>query len=840
MAVISKLDMKYTFRQLTRKPGFVLLAILVLAGGLGLSLMSFTISYSMTYKTLPMPNGERIVHVCTRAKTNNCGPFNAFEFAQIRSQIKSLENIGIYTIRNNVPVTYENVPASSDVIYTEPNLFALTGSTALLGRTLEPFDLAADAQPVVVVGYDYWQQYLGGATDVVGKFLRIASEPARIVGVMPEGYSMPWADQLWMPVPQGFLQPLQGSLLPINTFALLKDGVSMQEADAEIHNLVAGLREQYPYDAARQPTADPLRLYTSINVGGIDRVNTGHVNVFPLSEFGRIGSAIIIFLINIFTVLIFLLACINAGTLLLARTNERLRDISIRVALGAPRWRLFIQSLGENVVIVVCGGLLALLLAGIGLELVSLIFNSLSGQILAFWMQFHLDASTLAGALLFIALTILLTGGIPIWRLINGNFNAAMRDGTRGALGLRAGRMNRALVITSISIVTVLMAVIAVAMSFVYPETRSWRSVPDNTLFAQFRLDAGQYDLQRQQQFRQAVAEQLIADPAVAYVLVGTGFGNARVQVETAVDIDAESGITAQILAAGPNNPLPEDVSFDASDVPTLREGRYLNEFDQVDSPSVAVISQALADTLWPGASALGKRVRIMGVPAVAETWREVVGVYSTSRERNSRLFNTRAETVTLPFTQVSNAGLTTQVTMFAQSAEQVESAKVAAARVIAGLDADLAVQFADIGQMLGGLSRSVGIGTNLALAMGLFTFLVAIAGIYGLAQNAVQMATQEIGTRRALGATDKSVGRTFLRRGTRQLLTGFVVALLIGLPFLYIVNTIAASLGLSMAAPLLVMIVVLVLLYCTILLAILLPIRRILRLEPAEALRYE
>src|SRR5687768_3517759 len=130
--MISKLDLKYTFRQLSKKPGFVLLAIMVLAGGLGISLMAFTISYSMTYKTLPINNGERIYHICTRSKTQNCGPFNAFEFAQIRPDITTMENIGIYTIRSNTPVVFEDTPRISDVIYTEPNLFSLSGAQALL------------------------------------------------------------------------------------------------------------------------------------------------------------------------------------------------------------------------------------------------------------------------------------------------------------------------------------------------------------------------------------------------------------------------------------------------------------------------------------------------------------------------------------------------------------------------------------------------------------------------------------------------------------------------------------------------------------------------------------
>jgi putative ABC transport system permease protein len=838
--MISKLDLKYTFRQLSKKPGFVLLAILVLAGGLGISLMAFTISYSMTYKTLPITNGERIYHICTRSKKNNCGPFNAFEFAQVRPNITTMENIGIYFMRNNVPVIYEDTQRISSLIYTEPGLFSLSASNALLGRTLQPFDQDAGAERVVVIGYDFWQEHLDGAEDVIGKHLTVAGEPARIVGVMPQGYKMPWSDQLWMPVPQGFVQPAVRSLLPVNTFALLKNGVSEQAADAEINNLVAGLRTQYPYDPATVWPEEPLQKLNSGNIGDIDRVSTGHINVFPLSEFGSTGAIAIIFLINIFTVLIFLLACINAGTLLLARTNERLRDISIRVALGAPRLRLFVQTLGENIVIVVVGGVVALLFAGIGLELINLIFTSLNAQILAFWMEFRLDGSTVAGVLLFMALTILLTGGIPIWRIVNGNFNAAMRDGTRGALGLRAGKLNRALVVTSISIVTVLVALIAVTGSLIYPEMKTWTAVPDNGISVEFRLDGQRYDAKQHRQFRRALTDALMAEPSIAYAIVQAGLGNARVQAETVASRDADDQITAQIAASGYSSPPPQNDAFTVANAPVLLEGRVLNEFDQANTAPVIFISRALAEALWPGESALNKRLRIQGVPAITETWREVVGVYGTSKQVNSRLLNSRAANLSLPFTQLDTDNLAMSANVFARSPEQLEAAKIATGKIFASLDSDLEVQSTDLGELLGSLTKSVSTGINLALTMGAFTFLVAITGIYGLTQNAVQMATQEIGTRRALGATDKSVGLTFLRRGSRQLVQGFLIAVLIAAPFGLILVEIATSLGVSMQLPLLVMGSVLVLLYSIILVAIFVPVRRILRMEPAEALHYE
>jgi ABC-type antimicrobial peptide transport system permease subunit len=526
--------------------------------------------------------------------------------------------------------------------------------------------------------------------------------------------------------------------------------------------------------------------------------------------------------------------------LLLARTNERLRDISVRVALGAPRLRLFLQTLGENIVIVVLGSLLALLFAGFGLELITIIVNSLGSGILAFWMQFHLDGATLVGVLLFSVITVTLTGAIPIWRIVNGDFNAVMRDGTRGALGLKAGRFNRALVVTSISIVTLLMVIIAIAGSLFYPEMKIWTSVPNNSLFATFSLDPGRYDAERQQQFLRTLGDALMAEPSVSYVGIGAGLGIAEVRPETGDKANAVYAIGARITVSAYNSPPPADGSSIAPGAPALLEGRNLNEFDQAGSAPVAFISQELATGLWPGESALNKRIRIRGVPAAADTWREVVGVYGTNREGTSRLLNSRPENVQLPFSQVTTDVLALNVNLITRSQEQIGAVKTASSKIFTSLDSGLQVQFTEIGEVLDSLKRTAGIGINLAMITGLFIFLVAIAGIFGLTQNAVQMATQEIGTRRALGATDKSVALTFIRKGSRQLVAGFLIALLIAAPFLFILNEIINSLELSIRLPLLVTCVVLILLYSTIITAIFVPIRRILRMEPAEALHYE
>lgn len=316
--IFTKADLKYTLRLLAKKPGFTLLSILVLAAGLGISILAVTISYTMLYKTIPLANGESIYHVCYGPSSTGCRPFKADEFARLRTDITSLENVGVYTgnfFDLEIGGSFTNLSA----VFTEWNMFELSGARALLGRTLQADDHLPGAEPVAVLGHELWRSYFNADEDVVGSVVDLQGIPTRIVGVMPEGYRFPSVAQIWLPVSPSLLDPLEGNEQRVNTFALLKENVSKESASNEIASLMRRVRRLNP--------VDPDRYYPNDSSRRLDESDTGHIQSFPRAALGGPETVLLIAFINVLITCIFLLVCVNVGSLLLARTNERLKDV---------------------------------------------------------------------------------------------------------------------------------------------------------------------------------------------------------------------------------------------------------------------------------------------------------------------------------------------------------------------------------------------------------------------------------------------------------------------------------------------------------------------------------
>jgi predicted permease len=706
----------------------------------------------------------------------------------------------------------------------------------MLGRTLLSGDHAGGAEAVALLGHDLWKERFEASENIIGTVINVDGQPTRVVGVMPAGYEMPHSSQLWLPVPAQLLDPLENDFSAgiVEAYGFLKDSASETEADNEINNLMQRIRSQYP--------PDPMREYGSSFEKEISETNVGHIAQFPISQFGGLGAMFIIGVINTLTLLVFLLACINVGTLLLARTNERLRDTSIRVALGAPRFRLLVQMIGESVVITVFGTTLAILLAGAGLGVVELAFTTLNADLLAFWMTFDLDGSTLIGAMFYVLLTILLTSAIPCWRIINGDFNSVMRDGTRGAVGLKPGRFSRGLVVVSLVIVTFLVYLVTLVGSAVIPLVGNLSEVPDNMLGARFSLDEQRYSHEQRLQFIDTLFGQMSNEPSIRYALINANLGSGFVEKEGVVTA-AQDRIQTSVAASGPSTPPDEAGTFVADVDETvaiqLLEGRSINQFDTAVGEKVVVISQSLATRLWEGESALDKRLKILDSPGVTDEWRRVVGV-TNDNGTASFITEVALESATLPLAQVNTGAISFNAQAFATSKDNMDSAMNAIRDTINQLDSGLDVQLLNYDAMLSSVTRAFGLGVSLALTLGSFSFIVAISGIFGLTQNSVMMATQEIGTRRALGATDTMISKMFLKRGSKQVLDGFLLSMLLTAPLTFLFFLIASDLGMDTLFSIVISILVLGALYAVVLTAIYHPIRKILQMEPSEALRYE
>jgi|GEM_PF-888631 len=830
MALLTSTDLKYTLRQLAKKPGFALLSTLVLAGGLGISIIMATLSYTLMFKTIPMENGDRIRHVCYSDFSLGCRVFDPFEFSLLRAEVTTLENIGVYQQRS-VSFQIGDEYLQGNGLFTEWNIFQLSNNEAQLGRTLLEFDHEADAEPVAVISHDLWQRHFSGDIGVVNRLISLQGRSTRIVGVMPEGFAFPFSSDIWLPISQQIIAPLAHGGGSVQTFAMLKEGVSNNEASEEVSQLMSRIRELYPPDADRNYASEYMRR--------LSFSNTAHVKTLPLASLGGLETVILIGFLNFISLCIFLLATINVGTLLIARTNERIKDISIRVALGAPRVRLLSQTMSEGLLISLTGGILALLFAGAFLELINVMMDSFdavaNGEAFGFWQTFSIDRITLISVGLFLLLSIYFTSVVPCLRIINGDFNSIMRDGTRGALGLRAGKMSRALVLTSITLIVFLFYISALTLTQVLPLRNMLATAPvDGQLNTGVSLTSDRYDATSRERFYNTLLESLQQQSTIRSVLIDSylGFGGVLERLDNTGN--GESGLRAPAYGVLESEGM---VPGGRSGI-TLLEGRQLGVSDTPNSPKVMLVNKSVADRLWPNDSAVGKSVRYIHPITAEEGIWQIVGVTSDGFDAGNP-FADSTPLFVFPINQTDAQRIGIHVGVADLGGfESLDSASNELARTILSIDPALNFSIENYELVMTTIIRAISFGIYIGVGCLIFALGIALTGIYGLTQNSVQLMTQEIGTRRALGASDGLVKKWLIKRGSKQLVYGFLIAMLLTSPLTYAVlffveNDVLAPVYLQVC-------VAMTTLICVVFAAIYFPVNRVLRMEPAESLRYE
>ena len=797
-----------------------MLSILVLGCGLGLSIFTFTFSYLMSYKPLPQEGGDAIVRVCSGEMGSPCGNFKAFEFAQLRQDVESLEFLTVAEGGRGY-IGIDDRIRRIFAIRTEPSMFALSDGVPILGRTLQESDMDAAAEPVAVIGYDVWQSFFDGDPNTIDRVVTYDERQVRIVGIMPDGYKFPSFAQLWTPISNSVLNPVSNDMVVVSAYARLRSGDDSHSASTELDSLMSRLRSLYP--------ADPNKEFDSFFEQRIETANSAQVMSLPLSMMGATEGIVFMGVLNLLSTLVFLLVCINVGTLLLARVNERMRDISVRVALGAPRKRLLIQVMGESIFISVFGGLIGIFIAGAMMEVLRLFVTSISDLEILFWWDFSLDSSSYLMVAVFIAFTLLMVSAIPSWRVINGDFNAVMRDGTRGSLGLKASQFSRLLVVAAIALITLLLyAGVLVGGSLIRLQETVSGVDGDRMLSFPLEMSAESYDAANRLQFYQNLQLGLSQESSIDNALVYVPLGQAG--IVTARDEGSLHSITlTEILG-----PLE---TFNAS----LLAGRSFNALDSTNQSTAALVTQSLADKLWPGQNPLQRRLLIPESLDVDGLVRERTVVGVVSNEPIAGLFSgsfslsPSTDAVYLPV-HSSPDSMAWGLVSHNGEADIATASIVSTAR---RLDTDLQVFVRDMDSQMSALFIMVDYGIAITLVIGCFAFLVAIAGIYGLTKNFVDLSHHEIGTRRALGATDKRIRITYLVAGSKQLVAGFLVANFIALPLLYITLAIFGSDYVDLQM-LLILVIALSTLFLTVMLAIFHPLRQLLLLEPSDVLRYQ
>lgn len=743
-------DIRYSLRLLRRSPGFSALTVLTLAGGLGVSIFTFSFLHTAMLAPLPIPRGERIVRV-ENAEPGSAAMFDVVDVAAIRSSIRSLAATGVYTNSDQVIGDARHRRVLSTTL-AEPNIFELTGTRPMLGRPFRAEDQAAGAEPVIVLSHRAWQLAFGGDSGVVGRVVALNSGYTRVIGVMPAGYGFPVASDAWAPLPLAALNENTPGRASVNLFGRLAEESTARGATTEIARLIDRAREQR----------------TSIGAPPRSAVN---VRSYPMAQFGDQGP-LFLTVLNVLAGLILLLACINVTNLLLARANERARETAVRLALGASHGRLMMQSMWENVIVCLLGGAVAVAIAGWGLDAINHWLQANLADNLAFWWVWKLDRSAILSACAFVSAAILLLGLVVTARVTSTRFNEVLRDGGARTGSRREGRIARILVVAQVSAVTVLMffgvmaAVVAYRIAHVdvgYDTRRLLSAVVDLP-------NEGYADADRRWAFYQRLSGDLAANAAIDGVLLRasiaarTDVGGAFEPAESPRTVDAAS---PRAYVQGVLGPL-QTIGIG------LRAGRLFDDRDDQRGTPVALVSRALAEREWPGRSPVGRRIRLAADSGRVES-REIVGVVSDVLLGVAFSKSRSADAIYVPFAQTA---MSRPALLFRHrgDAPAAQGALYGALEAIDPRVAPPSVQtFDEI------LTKSSLIALSVmklfALCFG-FALVLAVSGAYGLMARSIGQRAREIGIRRALGATESAVARLLVGQGGRQLGVGVLLAL--------------------------------------------------------------
>jgi predicted permease len=797
-------DFRYAVRLLTRSPAFTLLTVIVLAGGLGLSIFTFSFLHTAILKPVPLPQGETIVRLMSMTGDRMLGSTDAADFNAMRGGITTVTDLGVYGSRELVVGSGEGT-RSFEATASEWNIFQLARTAPLMGRGFTAADQEPGAEPVVVLTYRTWQSVFAGEANIVNSIVQLSGVATRVVGVMPKGFGFPVASDAWVPINPDILKITTPDLDRVNVYGRLVPGVSMEQATAELTGLMQRVQ------ADRPVPLDPRQTPTT----GMS------VQTYPIAQIGD-EAPLVIAILNTLAALILVLACINVTNLLLARANERARETAVRLALGAPRGRLIMQSVWESVLLCVMGGVLATALATWGLVALNTWAQTALEGNLTFWWVWGFDRSVLIGAGGFVTLAIIVLGGIASRRAVNTEINAVLQEGASRSGSRKEGRIARLLVTVQVVTVSLLLFFGSIAAIVAYQIVNVDFGYKTNALLsAGYNLPEDRYaTAEARGRFFQAMQDQLSQRAEINGAVTRATLSDEKIQFEiiqpggTITRGDAYlRGVLGTLGTLGIS--LSDGRDFDGRD-------------DEAGAPTV-MISQSMATQYWPGRSPVGSQIRFVG-RSDSLVLRTVVGVVSDVLMGSPF---SRDRTTIGAYLPLRQTGAMSAVISFRHRGSE-PAARAAYHEVIGGLDPLIASDIRSFDEMLAKMTvmaRSVSTLFGGAFA---FALLLAVSGTYGLMARSISRRTREIGVRRALGATDRTILTMLVGQGARQLGVGAVIAL----PF-----TLAIGYGFSLYFPisfgvtLTTAIAVSLTITAIVMLATWVPTRRAIAIEPRDAL---
>jgi putative ABC transport system permease protein len=806
-------DIRFALRGMRRSPAFTAIAVTTLAVGIGVNAAVFTVTNAALFKGFrSVARNDRILYIGTQNHGRGCC-VSYPDFLDWRAEARSFEGLGAVADLQIVVTDEGRAPEHYDATEITANAFALLGQAPLVGRDFTSTDEAPGAAHVTILSDSFWERRYGRDPAIVGRTLRINGTPTTVVGVMPRGFTFPQNQDLWLLLVRTPDSQKREARQLWFAFGRMRDGVTFEGARAELATIGQRLANAYP--RTNEGWVPQPRTFAEFFVGRNAAVIYG-------SMWAAVGFVLLI-------------ACANLANLMVARAIGRSREMSVRLALGAGRWRIIRQLLVESVLLSSMAGIAGWWIAKWGVRAYDLVANpptlSWSEHLLDYTMDdrvfLYLVGISIGTGLLF--------GVAPAMRLLRVDINAALQHGGRGiGAGRRGAHLSALLVIAETALALVLLAGAGVMIrSFLNISTVDLGVRTSNVSTMLLNLPEVRYPrADAQASFFDQLDQRLRAIPGVEAVAIASALpagGSKRVpfELDGAAPVDEQRRPALSMLTVGPRY-------FETMGAAVV-SGRDFDEHDGAAAPPAVIVNQRFASAYWPARDPIGKRLRLFD-GKTASTWLTVVGIVSNIVQNDANRQDVDP-LIYVPYRQQPADSMWVLVRARGAAGNLANTFR----REIQTLDSRLPIWLGPftLDERLAGMGNYWRIGSDAALfllfaAIGL---LLASLGVYAVVAHSVSERAHEIGIRIAIGATARDILALVLARGLLPLGIGVAIGLFAALA----VNRVLIStlVHVSPADPA-TMIVAATTLSAAATLGCLIPAWRAMRVDPVVALRHE
>jgi putative ABC transport system permease protein len=800
-------DIRYAIRNLVKRPGFTLIAVLTLGIGIGANTAIFSSIHALLWKPLAFPELDRVVAIWDKNPSrgvvhNEVAMANYLDW---RAQTQSFEQLALYRWWN-ANITGIDPPERIQGFLVTANFIDVTGLKPIMGRNFTAEENQPGKDAVAIITYSLWQRRFGADPNILNKTITVNSIQRTVIGVMPEHFNFPKGGEIYAPI--ALTPDLMGNRTSHSFYVIgrLKPGLLIANAQAEIDNVTARLEQQYP----EANTGLGATVYSLVD----DMVRAYDTPIWV--TMGFVGFVLLI-------------ACANIANLMLARASGRHKEIALRAALGASRWRIVRQLLTESLIVAFLGGAFGVLLGFWGIDALRFSNPGDAATFAAGWHQLGINVPVLLFTILLSVFCGLIFGLAPALQVSKPNLNDALKEGAR-QVSRSSHRLRSSLVVFEVALSLVLLVGAGLSIrSFLSLVKTNPGFNPDNVLTMKLVLPAARYREEPQRAaFYNDLVQRVKASPgvesaaAVNYLPLGGANSSDAYLVEGEAEPQPGHEEVARYRVATPDY-------FQTMRIPITR-GRGFTEQDKPGAPPVVIVNETMARKHWAGQDAIGKRIRLFG-PLERAPWMEIVGVV----EDVTHQFN---DPVVPEFYLPHAQDAWNAMTLVART--NVDPASLAAAlrQQVWAMDKDQPVY--DVQSMQEVWSTAASMYTFSSVTLGFFAvvaLLLASLGIYGVMAFAVSQRTQEIGIRMALGATTPEVMKLVLKHGLKLALLGVGIGLVGAWGLTRFMKGLLVDVQ---PTDLLTFTVVSACLFIAALLACYLPARRATKVDPLVALRYE